>query len=230
MDPQGLVGNHLTGLPGRSVVWAMAAAALPKSEGWWQTGMVQNTEWSLGSLQQNESADRGNGQENLALGNFAHIFGGRGRDARSGQFNFGTPRRAKCIGSEEEMHSGNCSPGVVGGGHQIRMHGPSLPARRRSISPKGSSTRTSKAKVEVGSEGTPSEMEIKKSPLKKGQSAPNQTQGEKLNDVAAMVASDEWKQKAVKRLRGKMFAKSTLASKASKRKKLIRRRHHQSEG
>ena len=41
-----------------------------------------------------------------------------------------------------------------------------------------------------------------------------------LGDVTNNLSSRKWRKEAVEKLRGKMFAKSTLASKASKRKKL----------
>ena len=53
-----------------------------------------------------------------------------------------------------------------------------------------------------------------------------QTRGKaklKLHDIAKLISSEDWRQKAVKNLRGKMFAKSTLASKASKRKNCVMR-------
>ena len=51
----------------------------------------------------------------------------------------------------------------------------------------------------------------------------SQTRGKKklkLDNMANLISSQDWRQVAVKNLRGKMFAKSTLASKASKRRKL----------
>ena len=53
-------------------------------------------------------------------------------------------------------------------------------------------------------------------------SQPNSNKAKKLNwdGIARAVASKDWRRKAVSNLRGKMFAKSTLASKASKRRRL----------
>ena len=208
MDPQVLAGNPGCGVSGWSVVWAMAAAALPKSEEGRQqpVGIIGN----LG--QQKEIRAQGT-HVGSQKGGF-EPFGGKVQQGVVDRKRF-TATSAMVKGQawrrsiEPRIHisdKGGWQPwstrGTISGNHPAQVNqskGCGIQAKR------------------IGTSRAPETVERRG---RKGKGRGQEEHPSSVKDaggsgIANLVTSQDWRRKAVTNLRGKMFAKSTLASKAS---------------
>ena len=214
MDFSHLVGDHYAGLSCRSVLWAMASAALPKSENGRQPEDATSMEF------------------------FGHRSQGFGRSSgdtvADGLFGMGSNPTTTCMVRQAQQPNIGVQLNFEGGGGWqpwTSRHGSVLRPPKEEVSkPIGVSNLEKPHKRRLVDYGKPwwekGEGDLPQEyprGVKDAGGSQSKVPGRRkvtLKEVSNQFSSAEGRRNAVTKLRNKMFAKSTLASKASKRRKL----------
>lgn len=226
MDPEILGRDAAPGVRGWSVVRAMASAAMPKSMEWRQLWAP-----SIGAMEQQMVGQK---REEQTLGE-----NGKGKSS-GGKVQLdglgGKQRTAMHAMVESQTLRGHGKPGIYlsgKGGWQpwaFRRGDEGLRAKEIHQSKIVGNQKAGKGLSGVLNSAEPGKQNGKGKGSQEHAggvkdargSQPNSHKTKKLNwdGITNAVASKEWRRQAVSKLRDKMFAKSTLASKASKRRRL----------
>ena len=210
MDLSHLVGNGGNWLHGGGILRAMASAAMPESE----EGRQQGSEMSLESPELQLELFGDTGTHVPGPGKFATTLC-MVRDAQQPHFR---------------------DPDIAfngGGGWQpwFKRYGKPFQPQEKKVSQPNIQSNFQQQKIgrrldygkpwwETGEGDFPKEHSSGVKDARVGQPQIARKRKTTLKEVTNNLSSKEWRRQAVGKLRGKMFAKSTLASKASKRRKL----------
>ena len=206
------LGQHRdSGISAGRVLRAMASAAMPKDMEWRQLGMASTLQ---NMVSMGTSGDTGH-PGNARLGN-------------------DTPTLQMVWDAQQSIFSGQPTFSLRGGGGwqswQKRGSAPFRTTKKEVNKPNLNLVDKGKEKgrsLGYGkSWGSPRKGSVRpkhSSGVKDARVSQPKGSGKKrlkLSEISNNLDSASWKRKAIQKLRGKMFAKSTLASKASKRRKL----------
>ena len=226
MDFETMAGHGGPRVSGWSVVWAMAAAALPKGVEGRQQQSENGVGVGLNWLGQTPQTHRENGEQRQApFGDTVHL------ERQEGKLL--SPTEAMVRGQNREKEGGQtllisgkggwlpwASRKLGVGTQQTQVYQPKGISGQKEGKGGGKSREPKESRKSSGDVRPTRERAGGVEDARSGKPQSSRKRRVNWQGMTNLLSSKDWKMKAVAKLRGKMFAKSTLASRASKRKRL----------